>query len=422
MAEQIASDNNIESRRLMRTSTWCGIVCGLLIVLTALNFVPPVDVTYTARSEVFVSQVRFEQLEKLAHRDAENWFEDEAAPIRLMGIRVLDESIADRKLALSDLNDSSGQLLLVELKTHWLKNFSDEQLVDWLDERTRPRIEQVDASLAKENSFAKWKVRVAEHYIARDDHVSLDSLAASKNRTKFTLATGSTTKPKVGFATLTSTVGSAGSLGYTVGGDSPEAEDASSVESVATSHDLNGDVSESGRDKLQQQLLLAKADLGSVESRWQQRMAGTAGTLEIAQATRLDATSSPIPLWLAASVLILGGCAAASAGWIQHRLQAGSVYDPTRVARELSKSGVEVLGRVQLDVRYLTTNDVADRARLNASKLGRFIGARIQRIGEWALWFWVYMITFRLVLDPMWRSVLFESPLAALGRVLVGMP
>lgn len=417
VAEQIAPNDNIESRKLMRTSTWCGIVFGLLIVLTALNFVPPVDVTYIARSEVFVSQVRFEQLERLAHRDADYWFDDDTSAIRLMGIRVLDESIADKKLTSSDLNDASGQLLLVELKTRWQRSFSDEQLVDWLDERTQPRIDQVDASLAYENSRAKWKVKLAEHYLARDEHVSLKGLGAG-NRTKFTLAAGSTAKPKVGFATLTTEVDSQEPEGYSVGGSFRETEETPSFNSAVVSHDLNA----SGREQLQQQLLLAKADLGAVQSQWQKRMAGTAGTLEIAQATHLDATSSPIPLWLAASVLILGCCAAASAGWVQHRLQAGRVYDPARVAGALSKSGLPVLGSVELDVRYLTSNDLADRARLNASKFARFIGARIQRISEWALWFWVYMIAFRLVLDPMWRSVLCESPLAALGRVLVGMP
>ncbi len=406
----------MQSRLLMKRSTWCGIVCGLLVVITALNAFPPADVSYRARTELFVSQYRFEHLQNLAHRDAEAWLEGQSAPIQVMGISVLDQSQAATasKLQLAESEPRSGELLLVEIKTHWQKSFSEQQLLSWLDENSQPAIEQVDESLATQRSVASWKLKAAEHYIARKNYLapvvdedSKGESLASNSRDKFTLAGGST-KPQFGFASLSRTqpaeFGSQSPTAVVVGGSEAPVDTAS----VQT--------------QLEEELLLAKTELENIQSTWQTRLAGRAGALEVAQPTDLDPTSSPIPLWMAASILILGCCSAASAGWIQHRLQAGSVFDPARVASQLSDSGVPLLTSVHLDDRYAASDDWTDQLHKYASLARRFFATRIVRLSEWALWFWVYMIAFRLVLDPMWRSVLLESPLAALGRVLVGMP
>ncbi|GAB5405992.1 MAG: hypothetical protein Aurels2KO_42230 [Aureliella sp.] len=370
---------------------------------------------------MFVSQYRFEHLQKLAQRDAEAWLEGQTAPIQLMGIKVLDQSEAGTapKVQLGDSEPRSGEVLLVEVKTQWQTSVSQQQLLDWLDENSQPEIEQVDDSLATQRSVASWKLRAAEHYISRKNYLApvadQDAVAdAGTSRDKFTLAAGSA-QPKVGFASLsrqspaesvsssTSEGGSSQPVAVVVGGEAAEENT-----SVAA--------------QLEQELLLAKSELDSIQSTWQERLAGRAGALEVAQPTDLNPTSSPIPLWMAASIIILGCCSAASAGWFQHRLQAGGIFDPARVASQMADDGVPVLTSVHLDDRYAASGDWSDRLRRNASVARRFLAARIVRLSEYALWFWVYMIAFRLVLDPMWRSVLLESPLAALGRVLVGMP
>ncbi len=147
-----------------------------------------------------------------------------------------------------------------------------------------------------------------------------------------------------------------------------------------------------------------------------------AGVIEFSEASRVRPLSHPIPLWMAASVLLLGVFSAASASWVQQRLHAGGVYDPRQLVATLRQAGLPVVDMVELSSDWETPNGMLSRMRLRASQTARRIASNMTLACEWVLWFWVYTLAIRLVLDSMWRQVLFDNPLAALGRILWGLP
>lgn len=393
------SDFAIEPKQVAKRTIWCGVVFALVVLLLTLNLLPPVDIHYDVRSEVLVSQTRYDQLVELAARDAEVWIDSETRPIVVTEVKLLDQAAGQ------DLAGASNQssVLLVEVNTRWACSFSEDILRSWLDEGSRGKAVLADDGLSKRSSIARWNVRAAEHYAARHAYLSRQDkpgLAVSTPATSFTLTSQDKPTVPVSLASLQSASGGV----RTGGSSSPSAQDDEPLK------------------KLSAQVASARQELASVQSARQAGLDKALGLFEFAQPASLQPVSTQIPFWMAASVIVLGCSAAFTAGYFQLRLYAGSSNDPSTVAEQLSRMGVPVTGAVKIGADDTEQSDWMDFAKRQASKATRQAGRHLTRNSEWALWFWVYMIAIRFVLDSMWRSVLLESPLAALGRVIVGLP
>ena len=379
MADFQRSDLDVESRLLLRKAPWCGIVFALGVVITSLNFLPPVGVSYRLESRAMVSPVRLEQLKQLAS-EHEKMPLSEGLPARLLGVRVLDDGSTDLVN-----NASNEKLILVAIDSHWLNKCNEEQHSLWLERLSKADVantnETETARLARQ---ARWALAATEHYVAQNQY--LNETKPSSTRTTFELASTQKSSPGVS-ATL------------------------------AAQRSPLGPTSE-----LEEQLAAAQSKLSETELAWQQEIEQSSGTIRVAGAPEASAVAGTIPLWMAVSVLVLGLASGTAAGWIQHRLQSGGAYDPTFVSRQLALQGVPVAGEVELPGEMIDGTDWIELAGRKASDASRRTARQLTQISEWAVAFWCIMIVARIVLDPLWRNVLLDSPLAAFGRLLAGMP
>lgn len=381
MAKPDSSELAVESRLLRKRATWCGIVFSLAVLLTVLNVLPPVDVRYDVRSEILVSPVRLQRL-----LDAE-----QAAQYADSGsVELTDVTVLDASTEVKTDNSTGSNLVLVEVRTSWSGPYTEEAHKKWLDDiSVSDVVDHETEEFAGTSRMARWQLETARHYLTREEFVSDASKRnpTTTNRNTFTLASSVATDgvPAI-VASRSTTVES---------------------ESVAA---------------LKAQIASAKTRVVDSDAAWSQHVETTSGVLEFAHRSELSATSSTIPMWMAASVIILGLAAGGTAGWFQYKLQSGGAHDPTLVASKLALSGLPVVGEVRMKEQAADETDWLEFATRKASSYSRRVARQLTRVSEWALWIWVYMIAARLVLDSMWRDVLFESPLAALGRVITGMP
>jgi hypothetical protein len=83
---------------------------------------------------------------------------------------------------------------------------------------------------------------------------------------------------------------------------------------------------------------------------------------------------------------------------------------------------VPIAARLELHCDDEQAVDWVESATRGATQAGRRTGRRLTQLSEIALGFWTVLLLTRFFLDSMWRDVLISSPLAALGRLMVGMP
>lgn len=147
-----------------------------------------------------------------------------------------------------------------------------------------------------------------------------------------------------------------------------------------------------------------------------------AGKVEITDGPKIQPHCRPTPAWLSFSVLALGLASGLSAGWLHLRLQSGGVFDPEEVAAQLSRTGLPEVARVDLGTDKVEATDWLALAGQRASTAGRTSGRNLILLGESMLAVWCFVILGRICFDPLWRSLVLDSPLGALGRLLAGMP
>ena len=412
-----AADLALEKNALMRRATWCGIVFALGVLLAALNVVPPVDVHYRIVSQAVVSASRLQQLQiaqaaSSGHRSSPGSLPDRSQPF-ITAVHVLDRTKGDLTPNLGERkNGTEDQLILVKIESRWARRCTEEEYAVWLNELTRIQPSTVEGSaIAKALRSARWELEAAEHYASQQQFLS-------------SRETGSSTTDGRTFqlASNTSLLDTDSDLRQ---GSSAPAQDETSTPTVeAKTAQLQSTEASSGQlaDQLAAQVVRAREKVAETELAWQRQIDQSSGEVRISGALQLAAASSSIPLWMAASVLILGMASGSAAGWFQHRLQAGGVYAPEVVARQLAKAGVPSRGKLVVASDSPGIEDWVGFAGTRASHISRWIARQLTRLSEVFLALWCLLIVGRLVVDPLWRGVLAESPLAAFGRLLAGLP
>ncbi|MCA9132191.1 MAG: hypothetical protein KDA45_03520 [Planctomycetales bacterium] len=400
MAKSNGSELASESTLLMRRATWCGIVFALAVLLTALNFVPPIHVHYRVRSQVVVSASRLGQLREQAIADREAVRSGQLKAAQLMTVKVLDQADQDSKV---EGLKKSGNVLLVQIDSLWLDRSTPQEHYDWLRAVTQIDARQVaDDGLARQARLARWELQAAQHYQRRHEFLK-DKLplaaeeVASDQRGTFELASYSTPL-------------------------SPSAEKTGEGSTRLVSHTASPESSATLERQLREQLQRAEQNSQRSELAWQKRLEQSSGVLQLASVPVQEPRSTSIPLWMVASILILGLAAGSTAGWLQMRLQSGGAYEATFVAERLALDGIPVVGKIELPGDPASRADWLEATSRRASQVGRQTARRLTQLGEGALAFWVVLMAARFLLDSIWRDVLLASPLAALGRLMSGMP
>ncbi|MEO8269327.1 MAG: hypothetical protein ABI557_06385 [Aureliella sp.] len=424
MASSNRSQVAVESNALMRRATWCGVVSSLAMILTFLNFLPPVSVHYHVRSKVVVSETRLAQLRDLAVVDREAVKHGEQKPIQLMSVKVLD--LAEQEQSV-DCEPTKEKVVLIEVGTLWSSRCTPERHFTWL--KTISKIDPsriADATAATQVRLARWELEAAQHYksqftylgekptLAADATINADAIAdAGKPH-------NTSASPKVEQSDAAA-AGSTKTFQLASYSDSPDSTAANGIAARKQAvHNSPAAHSQTAGDfglQLDEQIILATEQLKQSEAAWQDAIDRSSGALQIAGLPIIASRSTSIPFWMAASILVLGLAAGSTAGWFQHRSYSGGTYQAERVAEQLALDSVPIAGRLVLAKSEHQTS-ISSSGPTTLARAGH----RLTQFAEYALTFWVIIAIARFFLDSVWRDVLVNSPLAALGRMLAGMP
>ncbi len=390
MADSNPDAPNADSTSLIKKSVWCGAVCALAVVLTSLNLYPPVDVQYKVSTRVVVAEARLEQLKAVLARDRKAMAAGRLRYVQLYKLNLLDEV----------KNDG---LMLVELESLWTGRATSTHIEAWLSKVTQPDSRQlVNSEEACADRFARWQAETAKHYLKRHQYICSANKTTSSAQNESQLASG----PIAGgvratFATMT-TSGATGIAATPVSGQL-EFDDPVRTEKTLT-------------DSLKQ----AEAVAIKSQQMFTTALDKHAGAIEIVGTPRVRSKTSNIPLWMSASVIILAMATGAIASLLQYRIQSGGAFDPEFTAAQLKLDGLPVVAKLELAPLGHEPSSRSAQGVLNAFKnaTGRHLG----QVGEVMLLIWCVAITCRMLFDPLWRSVVMDSPLAAFGRLVTGMP
>lgn len=341
---------------------WGGIVFALAAVLTCLNCLPPTSVRYHVHSKIVVSQPRLEQLRQLAASDRAAVKRGEHKRVQLLSVKVLDQS-AQPGAGESD-DEARGQVVLVEVGTLWNTRCTLERHFAWFNRISQVAPEKlVNSKAAQAVRFARWELATAEHYQAQHQF-----LVAKQPQLPEEVITPEATPPEV----ATSTRPTFALASYQPEQTGSPATDGAADPSVEAAHLVEV-------HQAQQQhtanVARARANLVQAELAWQRELERSSGALQIASVPAVLPRSTGLAWWMSASVLVLGMAAGSLAGWLHLR-----------------------------------------------HWLGPRTGRRLTRLSEWTLAFWVVLAVGRFFADALWRDVLVDSPLSALGRLMAGMP
>ena len=381
---------NADSSTLIKQSVWCGVVFALAIVLTTLNMYPPVNVQYKVFTRAVISPARLEQLKFVLDKDRKIIASGRLRYAQLFKLKMLDEA----------KNDG---LLLVELESLWTGRATPSHIEAWLATvtKTEPR-KLVGSAEAREERFARWQAETAKHYLQHHQYLcSADKVDAAKTQFASTTAQPQSGGIPAKFAHLAS--------------GNEQGQQAS-----VASGQLDFDNPFVVEKKLVETVKQTEATVKKTETQFASALEKHAGAIEVVGDPQIRSKTSNIPTWMSASVLILAIATGSIASLLQYRIQSGGAYDPKFVGNQLSIDGLPILAELKLAPLGHETIQRSPNGLFNLMK--NTTGRHLAVLGENLLLIWCFAIACRVMFDPLWRSVAMESPLAAFGRLVTGMP
>jgi len=357
---------------------------------------PPVPIQYEVTGKVLVEPQRVEGLVKNLKRTTLL-----TEPTVLRDFKVLARSQAEPDLGLARFHESDRVFL--KLKSLWNERCSQDDFQKWADAATRstPKIHQ-NSEMASAVRKARWELVAAEHYQKHHGFLHSDSQLASNESGRFQLAG------------LEGSPSNAQLVANTLG-------PGSAVDSADKSDPARSDGSVD-RQQMEANVLVAQQRLETLESELQKELQKATGAVTLMDPPVVVPVADRIPFWMALSVIVILLSVGSLVGWYHLRLQSGGFYDPQDVASQLASQGMTVVARVSLPSDQLDSSDWLEIASRQASATGRRTGRNLTYLSEGMLTFWCCIMLARFSLDPMWRMVLLDSPLAAFGRLIAGLP
>ncbi len=380
---------NADSSTLIKQSVWCGAVCALAVVLTTLNMYPPVNVQYKVFTRAVISPARLEQLKFVLDRDRKVIASGRLRYAQLFKLKTLDEAKHDG-------------MLLVELESLWTGRATPEHIAAWLATvtKTEPR-KLVNSAEAREERFARWEAETAKHYLKHHQYL------CSSDKTDATMTQlVSTPAPQSG--------GIPAKFAHLAAGSEK------GQQAIPASGQLDFDNPVVVEKKLVETVKQAEVNVKKTETQFVNAIEKHSGAIEVVGVPQVRSKTSSIPTWMSASVLILAISTGSIASLLQYRIQSGGAYDPTFVANQLAIDGLPILAEFKLAPLGHETVQRSPNGLINHVK--NTTGRHLAVLGENLMLIWCFAIACRMLFDPLWRSVAMDSPLAAFGRLISGMP
>ncbi|MCA9191706.1 MAG: hypothetical protein KDB03_08090 [Planctomycetales bacterium] len=370
---------------------WAGIVIALCSLITVVNFFPPANVQYEVVSKIVVSRARLAQLQRLVTEDSELGRKGQSRYIQVKKLRILDRDVQHALIN----GSQDEEVVLLEVHSLWAGRTQEKTHREWLNIVSRLDPSTInDGELSKTSRFARWELEAAKHYSARHEFLSdSDELVQSQpTRNVFELA-NSSAPPTANLASFTRVMPS-------------ESGFENDTDSVA--------------DRLAANIKTAEETLASATLSIDEQLDIASGLLDFTSQPEISAHAGIIPNRVTGYLIVFGLAIGSVASWAQFRVQNGNVFDPVWVAKQLSESGIPIV--LALELNEQDVRGWMSAANQTAIKAFRGSLDRLNSGAELLLGVWSLLIVARILLDPMWRNVLFENPLAAFGCLLGGLP
>ncbi|MFO1063915.1 MAG: hypothetical protein U0892_08640 [Pirellulales bacterium] len=399
----------------LQNAVWCGLVCSLSAVFTALNLCPmevryQIDAQVLAGPEPLESLKRIEEAKSAATVDAS---EEVSAP-QLVTMHVLDEKTLDRPYP----GIADGEpLALLAVRSMWTSRTTTTRIREWLQDLSGSQAtETARKSSTPEDRFATWYAETAAHYLNQVDRAR-ERLVSSRD---------SATVPSAGLD-ADQTSPSSGIPAKFASLD-PSNSGTNALVSTAKS-EPRGEASEELReiDTIRQTLKLAIESSPAGPTRQKPVLAASLqmsqpkAVLAVSGSPRVHPIPAPLTSETFAGVLVLAMAVGAIGGWSCYRAESGGIHLPSEVSRDLELEGLPLVSVIALPLSN-STGDWIERTAAGAETLRRTAIRRLTAVCEFTLMFWCTALVVRAALDPLWRILLFDNPLAALSRMIIGMP
>jgi hypothetical protein len=294
----------------------------------------------------------------------------------------------------SQASTAGKELALLQVGSLWTGTYSSESHENWLLGLSQAaEASPQESDLARENRYTKWLKNTSEHYLKRHDFIASTSVNTSANSAQ-------------NHAKETGTPASFASFSQPVPQES------------ATQEMLGSDIREQLELKVESQRKRADA----LESRLAEQRRQANGVLQFANRPQISTQTGHIATWIAMSTLVLGVFSGAIARWVFLRLQSGGAWEPALVAEQLAKQGIPTEENLTIVDPSRQDASWSDYYVGKLESAGRVISRNLIFSVEVVLGIWTILVAYRLLLDPLWREALYESPLVALAHVLSGMP
>lgn len=382
----------IQDHGLLRTSVWCGLVFSLALLLTVINLLPPAAVGYQVSTQLFVSPQRVEVLQRKLTAHAVPDFVPALGEPKLLSIHLLDHQAEATSTQLESLSEP---LELVEVRSLWPSRTNSDDVQQWLNALSEPDqrvLSRVD--FANAERFARWEAQVAEHYLKHFRHTRRNDGEADSSQEAATLVSTAEGLP-TRFASLSS---------------KPSTQ--AKPRAGATADEIEA--------RLVQEYQRAAAREKFAAKVVEEQAAKLSGILTLAGSPHVRAQPERVPAPLVLSILVLACAGGAIGGWAHHRAQSGGTFYATEVARNMDVLGLPTLGVLRIAGAHL--EGAAGDVHRRVTTLRRWATQKLLTVTELVVLFWCMAIAIRLVLDPLWRAMLWDNPLAALGRLFAGLP
>ena len=411
---QLAKDHTLLGR-----SVWCGLVCALAAVITVVNLLPPAHVGYQVTNQVLVSPQRYELLKQELKKPAPS-----SGEATLLSVKLLDDKS-------SRLNKPHEDQVLVEVNSQWAARTSTPRLHKWLNDiSTLNERSLSNNEAARIHRFARWEVQVREHYLDQHRQALLAKKASESDAARNDIAdaapskfpsniklASSPTKPRIKFATLGESKPAEADKGTT---GAPVTPNEGALELIGPLTEEAPSPSDEFEKQLHQELEVAKRLEHDISGAVTHQAIEASGKLTLAGVGRVSAMPDRIPRNQVLSIFVLALAAGALGGWVNHRAQSGGTYLAADVSRNLELLGLPMLGNVRLPSSELT--GVEGEVSRRFVDVRRWLMQQCLALAELVVLFWCLAILIRLVLDPLWRGLVWEDPLSGLARLFVGLP
>ena len=351
---------------------------------------PPINVQYKVFTRAVVSPARLEQLKTLLERDRKAIASGRLRYAQLFKLKLLDEAKSDG-------------LLLVELESLWTGRVTPAHIEVWLATVSKTeRSKLVDTAEAHEQRFAQWQAEAAKHYLKHHQYLC----SGEKPNTTNAQLASTTVTPKTG--------GVPAKFAHIASGQTKDER------AVVASGQLDFDNPVVVEKKLRETVKQAEVTVKKSEELFASALEKHAGAIELVGNPQILSKTSSIPTWMSASVLILAIATGSVASLLQYRVQSGGAYDPKFVGNQLAVDGLPILAEIKLAPLGHETTQRSPSGLISVVKniTGRYLASASENL----MMIWCFAIACRMLFDPLWRSVAMDSPLAAFGRLVTGMP